>query len=177
MDWPQISIGALGALASKWLLDFLKISWNHVLDERKQRATEQRTIRSEQRERDTKEAERIRIELAGEVERSRLKEERELDQRRTRTEAMKQDQAALFLLCTKLRGCNDFISAAEVAGEIHLFFKNRPQYVEASLPIRNFLEKYPVNMAQRAMYEALNDDTVALIAMKNESYDVKIWIR
>jgi hypothetical protein len=146
MDWPQISVVALGTLAGKWLLDFLKSGWGHFLEERKQRGEEQRTIRREKREQDKIEAER----------------------QREATTKLEHDRSELIRLVTKLSGCTDFVSAARVVGEIHHFFLRCPLYLNQHN--RAFLVKYPVDLTDRAAYDAReDDDTTTLDELKRES--------
>jgi len=165
MDWSQISVGALGALAGKWLFDFLKSGWDHVLEERKQRAVEQRTIRAEQRE-----------QSRGDAERQRLDAEKRSELERIAINEHADRQAELFMLTTKLRGCAELVAASRVISEIHQFFHRHPLYVEGSLPIRMFLERYPINLIDQAAYSPQPDDDASLLAaIKHTSYDVRIW--
>src|SRR5260370_28715718 len=100
MDWSQISLGAVGGFVGARFFDFLKSLLDHFLDERKQRAAEDRTIRAEQREEERKENERKRVEAA----------------------QLKKDGDTLESFKTQVRGATDLVAAAIFVGLIHDFF-------------------------------------------------------
>jgi len=152
MDWPQISVVALGTLAGKWLLDFLKSGWDHFLEGRKQRAAEQRTIRAEQREQDREEAER----------------------QRAATEKREHDGAELTRLRVRLCGCTDLVAGAGVVGDIHHFFFRSSLYLNYE-PNRAFLIKHPADLPERAAWGLPEDDTTTLAEMKRDSGALRVF--
>ncbi len=115
-DWSQLlSAGAIGATAA-WLGGIAKTSFEHILDGRKKRAEERRTIRAEEREFSRREAERKRLEI----------------------EDLEKHDAVLLMYKTQLNGTADLPSAGVIVGGIHNFFVQRPQFL--NVVNRAFLE-------------------------------------
>jgi len=112
-------MGAIAGSAGTWLVGLLKTWFEHFLGERKERAAEDRTIRTEQREDARKEKERIQAEAA----------------------QLKYDGDTLLMLKTQLRGATQTEDASGVVGLIHHFFVNNSHYLNIQSN-RAFLEKY-----------------------------------
>ncbi|HUY12594.1 MAG TPA: hypothetical protein VMX16_03045 [Terriglobia bacterium] len=123
MDWSQLSLGAIAGSAGTWLLGVLKTLFEHLLEQRRQRAAEESVIRAEQREEERKATER----------------------KQTEADRVKEDEATLLMYKTQLRGCTELFTAARVVGGIHSYFIQRPQYLGHSANA-GFLEKYPGNL-------------------------------
>jgi hypothetical protein len=120
MDWSQFSVGAIAGGVGTWFLGVLKTWFEHLLEQRRQRAAEERAIRAEQREDARKETERKQAEA----------------------DRLKKDEDTLLMYKTQLKGCTDLPTAANVVGGIHSYFIERPQHLRHSANAA-FLEKYP----------------------------------
>ncbi len=118
-NWQQLlTAGAIGAAAT-WLGALVKTGFEHLLEQRKERAQKERVIRAEKREEERKQTER----------------------KQAQTEQWKKDEDVLIMYKTQLRGATELDTASNVLSGIHDFFIQRPQYLTAAN--RTFLEKYP----------------------------------
>jgi hypothetical protein len=151
MDWSQVSVGAIVGSVGTWFLGLLKTGFEHLLEQRKQRAVEQRAIRAEQREEARKETERKRAEA----------------------DRVTQDEATLLMYKTQLKGSTDLPTAANVVRDIHSFFIKRPHYLNPAS--RAFLEKYPDNFHDQVCYASERFGPAALDELKRavESLQVR----
>jgi hypothetical protein len=150
MDWSQVSVGAIAGGVGYWLLGVLKTWFEHLLEQRKQQAAEERMIRAEQREEARKETERKQAEA----------------------DRVKQDQATLLMYKTQLKGSTDLPTAASVVRDIHSFFIKRPHYLNPTN--RAFLEKYPDNFHDRVCFAPGQFDPAALDELKRAVESLQI---
>jgi hypothetical protein len=127
-DWSQLlSGGAIGAVAV-WLGGLLKTGFDHILEQRKRRAEEERAIRAEQREEARKQAERKQAEA----------------------ERVQKDAADLLMYKTQMKGTTNLSTAGSIVSGIHSFFKERSQYLNAAN--RAFLQRYPGDFREQVCF-------------------------
>jgi chlorite dismutase len=151
VNWSQLSIGAILGGVGTLALQAARTLLDHILDERKQNAAEQRVIRTEQREEARKESERKRADAA----------------------KLKQDADTVEMFKTQVKGATDLAVAANFVGIIHQFFVNNPQYV--SIPEnRRFLEKYAQNFHDLICYDTARVTSASLAVLQNDVHTLKI---
>jgi hypothetical protein len=152
LDWSQISVGAVLGGIGGWFSSVFKSGLDHWFSERREKASEERVIRAEQRQL-----------------------ERVAQERQDAAKGITQNsEAELLMIVTRLNGCTDFVAGAEAIGDIHHFFKRKPEYLLYQ-PNRTFLEKYPINLRDRACFAPRdNDDTVGLSMLKGAAGTLRI---
>ena len=152
MDWSQISFGAVAGAIVAWIGGLFKTWLDYSLEQRKQRAAEDRTIRAEQRDEDRKEKARKESEAA----------------------KVKEDEAVLLMYKTQLRGSTELIIAAAVVNCIHDFFSQRPQYTRVA-GNRGFLEKYPREFRDEVCYDTAKFTDESLNEIKRDVEDLRVF--
>jgi hypothetical protein len=128
MNWSPGAwalLGVAGAEVGRRILDLAKGAGEHWLDRRKEKATEDRAIRAEQREQARLEAERTRA----------------------KDEQLQRDDDTLTSLKVEMRAVFDWGTAANAVEGIHDFFDERKQYNKL-FGNEAFLVKYPNYMAE-----------------------------
>ena len=136
-----VVIGGLIAMGG----GLLKACMDFLLEQRKQKAAEERAIRAEQREEERKESER----------------------KRANNDRRDKDEAVLLMLKTQLRGSTDIMTAAGVVMGIHEFFIQRPHYLDSPRN-QSFLEKYPQAFRDKMAFDTTIGDA-ALGELKSDA--------
>jgi hypothetical protein len=72
----------------------------------------------------------------------------------------------LSLYKTRLKGCTELPSAAQVTGDIHDFFSRYPEYLNAINTA--FLLKYPVDLHSRVCYAPQQFKPQTLVELKSD---------
>lgn len=146
MTVQSFGLGIAGGIVGGQIAPFLRMWFDHVLDQQKQRAAEERAIRAEQREEARKEKERQEVEAA----------------------RLKQDEGHLLALKTKMTGTKDPFVAAATLNLIHQFFDQRPHYI-GTAQNRRFLEDNPGEHTATEEYEIERRfDYLVIMELQNE---------
>ena len=77
---------------------------------------------------------------------------KEAERQRKKDERLDQDEAALLMYKTQVKGCTDEMDAANIVAGMHSFFVQRPEYLKAQSNAA-FLEKYPANLPDFVAYD------------------------